>query len=128
MGYGACLGGAMNFADAVSTCLSKYATFHGRATRSEFWWFTLFTFTVGVLAQVVDQAIWSTADGVMSAIATLGLVLPSLAVGARRLHDIGRTGWWQLLALTVIGSLVLLYWFVQPSQPDPGPDAAATGV
>ena len=48
-------------------------------------------------------------------IAALALLLPALAVGARRLHDIGRSGWWQLLSLTGIGSLVLIYWWVQPS-------------
>ena len=52
---------------------------------------------------------------VISGLIALGLVLPSLAVGARRLHDIGKSGWWQLLMLTGIGLLVLIYWWVQPA-------------
>ena len=53
---------------------------------------------------------------VINGIASLALLLPALAVGARRLHDIGRTGWWQLLLLSGIGFLVLLYWWVQPGE------------
>ncbi|MCY1166428.1 DUF805 domain-containing protein [Polaromonas sp.] len=97
----------MNFGQAISTCFSKYATFSGRASRSEFWWFMLFeVILLGVTGFISD---------ILYGIVALALVLPVLAVGARRLHDIGRTGWWQLLSLTIIGSLVLLYWFVQPT-------------
>ena len=83
----------MKFSTAVSTCLSKYATFSGRATRSEFWWFYLFTFLINWVAGL--------AAGTM------------ISAGARRLHDIGRSGWWQLLFITIIGIFVLIYWFVQ---------------
>ncbi|MFC6282645.1 MULTISPECIES: DUF805 domain-containing protein [Polaromonas] len=97
----------MNFGQAISTCFSKYATFSGRASRSEFWWFMLF--------EVILLGVTSAISDILYGIVALALVLPVLAVGARRLHDIGRTGWWQLLSLTIIGSLVLLYWFVQPT-------------
>ncbi len=100
----------MNFGQAISTCLSKYATFSGRASRSEFWWFSLFQLLVLVAAATVSERLY--------VLAGLGLLLPILAVGTRRLHDIGRTGWWQLLALTGIGYLVLLYWWVQPTADD----------
>jgi uncharacterized membrane protein YhaH (DUF805 family) len=109
----------MNFSTAISTCLTKYVKFEGRATRSEFWWFVLFTvllgFFVGIVGYVVDGE-----DGADSfgAFAQLLVFLPSLAVGSRRLHDVGRSGWWQLIALTVIGILLLIYWFVKPSQPE----------
>lgn len=109
----------MNFGQAISTCFSKYATFSGRATRSEFWWFMLFEVLVLGVLSMVSMTLYG--------IAALAFLLPVLAVGARRLHDIGRTGWWQLLSLTVIGSLVLLYWFVQPGSEGDNPhDLPAT--
>ena len=97
----------MNFGQAISSCLSQYATFSGRASRSEFWWFFLF--------QVLVQIAAATLGNTVAALISLGLLLPALAVGARRLHDIGRSGWWQLLTLTGIGVLVLIYWWVQPT-------------
>lgn len=98
----------MDFVQAIKSCLGQYATFTGRASRSEFWWFFLF--------QVLVMAATGMLGDVINGIASLALLLPALAVGARRLHDIGRTGWWQLLLLTGIGFLVLLYWWVQPSD------------
>ena len=97
----------MNFGQAISSCLSQYATFSGRASCSEFWWFFLF--------QVLVQIAAATLGNTVAALISLGLLLPALAVGARRLHDIGRSGWWQLLTLTGIGVLVLIYWWVQPT-------------
>ena len=98
----------MDFVQAIKSCLGQYATFSGRATRSEFWWFFLF--------QVLVMVATSMLGDVINGIASLALLLPALAVGTRRLHDIGRTGWWQLLLLTGIGFFVLLYWWVQPTD------------
>ena len=97
----------MNFGLAIVTCLSKYATFTGRASRSEFWWFFLFQTLVSVAAGMFG-------DG-FSGLIGLSLLLPSIAVATRRLHDIDRSGWWQLLSLTGIGVFLLLYWWVQPT-------------
>ena len=97
----------MNFGQAISTCLSRYATFSGRASRPEFWWFFLFQILVSIAASMIGDTI--------AALASLALLLPALAVGTRRLHDIGKSGWWQLLGLTGIGLLVLIYWWVQPT-------------
>ena len=97
----------MNFGQAISTCFGKYANFSGRASRPEFWWFMLF--------EIVLLGVASMVSNILYGIIALALILPVISVGTRRLHDIGRTGWWQLLSLTVIGSLVLLYWFVQPT-------------
>ncbi|WP_029525996.1 DUF805 domain-containing protein [Polaromonas glacialis] len=98
----------MNFGQAISSCLSNYATFSGRASRSEFWWFFLF--------QVLASAAASMLSEKLSGLVSLALLLPALAVGARRLHDIGKSGWWQLLMISGIGFLVLIYWWVQPTE------------
>jgi uncharacterized membrane protein YhaH (DUF805 family) len=98
----------MDFVTAVKSCLTQYASFSGRATRPEFWWFFLFQILALVVTSMLGDLAYS--------IAALLLLLPALAVGARRLHDAGRSGWWQLLTLTGIGYLVLLYWWVQPGK------------
>ena len=97
----------MNFGQAIFVCLSKYATFAGRASRPEFWWFFLFQILISLAASMLGD--------VIAGLVGLGLLLPALAVGTRRLHDIGKSGWWQLIMLTVIGLLVLIYWWVQPT-------------
>ena len=101
----------MNFGQAISTCFSKYATFSGRASRPEFWWFFLFQILVSIAASMLGD--------VVAGLVSLAVLLPALAVGARRLHDIGRSGWWQLIMLTVIGLLLLIFWWVQPASGDP---------
>ena len=100
----------MNFGQAISTCFAKYATFSGRASRAEFWWFFLFQILVSIAASMLGD--------VVAGLVSLALLLPALAVGARRLHDIGKSGWWQLIMLTVIGLLLLIYWWVQPASGD----------
>ncbi|MBI2770258.1 MAG: DUF805 domain-containing protein [Burkholderiales bacterium] len=95
---------------AVKACFSKYADFNGRAARPEFWWFVLFQFVVvTVLGFVSDM---------LSGVASLGMLLPGLAVGARRLHDMGKSGWLLLLWLIpIIGWGLLIYWSAQPGDP-----------
>lgn len=86
----------MSFGESIATCLRKYATFSGRARRSEYWWWFLFNVLVGLAARVIDAASGTEPGeaGVVSAIVSLGLFLPSTAVLVRRLHDINRSGWW----------------------------------
>ncbi len=113
----------MSFQDAVRTCLTqKYADFNGRARRSEFWYFVLFSFIVGIVAEIIDRIIGTndmfSNNGLVGTIASLALLVPSLAVGARRLHDTDRSGWWQLIALTVVGVIVLIVFWVQDSKGD----------
>lgn len=113
----------MSFMTAVQTVLSKYATFNGRARRSEYWWFVLFYLLVAVVATVIDSAagLPQTAGyGPVTMLATLALLLPSLAVTARRLHDTSRSGWWMLLSLIPFGGLVVLFFALQDSH---GPNA-----
>ncbi len=102
----------MNFVDAVKTCFTKYVGFDGRATRSEYWWWVLFLVAIAVAMELLNL-------GLIGNLFSLATLLPSIAVGARRLHDIGKSGWWQLIALIpLIGWLVLIYWAVQPSEGD----------
>ena len=98
----------MNFGQAISTCFSKYVTFTGRASRSEFWWFFLFQIIVLIVTGMISSILYG--------IAALAMLLPGIAVGVRRLHDIGKTGWLMLIALIPIVGLLLLYWFAQPSD------------
>ena len=111
----------LDFGTAVTSVLTQYATFTGRARRSEYWWFALASVLASVVASVLDVALTDAAAGagLFSLVLTLALFLPSLAVGVRRLHDTGRSGWWMLISLTIIGIIVLIVFFVQDSQPGP---------
>ncbi|HVN14070.1 MAG TPA: DUF805 domain-containing protein [Kineosporiaceae bacterium] len=111
----------MSFQDAVRVCLTqKYADFTGRARRSEYWWFVVFSIIVGIIASIIDSIIrtrWNNGYGLIQMLANLALIIPGLAVGARRLHDTGRTAWWLLIGLVpIVGYIVLLIFFVQDSQ------------
>ncbi|MBC7434629.1 MAG: DUF805 domain-containing protein [Bdellovibrionales bacterium] len=112
----------MNFGQAISTCFKKYATFTGRASRPEYWWFVLFQ----VLVSLASSMLGEVANGLVM----LGLLLPGLAVGARRLHDIGKSAWFLLLGLIpLIGWIVLIIWACQKSDPGSnafGPPASET--
>lgn len=102
----------MGFTDAVRSVLTCYAEFQGRAARSEFWWYVLFYLLVQLVAAVLDVALFpELAFGVFETIAGLALLLPSIAVTARRLHDTDRSGWWQLIGLLPIVGLLVLIWF-----------------
>ncbi|MFC5496205.1 DUF805 domain-containing protein [Caenimonas terrae] len=95
---------------SVKTCLNKYADFNGRAARPEFWWFVLFWIVVLAVTGLVSKYLY--------AIAALALVVPGLAVGARRLHDTGKSGWYQLIGLIpLVGGLVVLYLMAQQGEP-----------
>ena len=129
----------MNMADAVQSVLGKYATFQGRASRSEYWWYILAFFLFAVVVSIIEGAVLApmlgfeafdpSAGNPMSMIISLALFLPTLAVAIRRLHDIDRSGWWYLIGfIPLIGFLVLIYWYVQPGSDDEnrfGPPPAA---
>ena len=104
----------MDFATSIKTCFSKYGVFSGRASRSEFWWFALFGFIGGIVTTVIDVMILGysvESYGPTNIIFTIITFLPYISVGARRLHDINRSGWWQLIVLTVIGIILLIIWW-----------------
>src|SRR5262245_23325324 len=93
----------------------KYAEFNGRAHRQEFWMFFLVNFIILVVLNVIDRILGQ--YGFLGAIYSLAVLVPGLAVGARRLHDTDRSGWWLLIYLTCIGAIILIVWWAQDSQP-----------
>jgi uncharacterized membrane protein YhaH (DUF805 family) len=112
----------MTLQDAVRVCLTKYADFSGRARRSEYWWFVVFTAVASTVAGVLDALIGTQfgGTGVVQVLVALALLAPGLAVSVRRLHDVGQTGWWVLLLLIpVLGALVLIVaFYIRDSAPD----------
>ena len=114
----------MNLVEAISSGFRNYASFSGRSVRSEYWYWCLFAAIVLFVFGAVDRSLYPgpLAMGPFSYVnmaVGLALILPSLAVSVRRLHDIDRTGWWVLIALTAIGTLVLIYWACLPGTSGP---------
>jgi uncharacterized membrane protein YhaH (DUF805 family) len=115
--------------------LRKYATFSGRARRSEYWYFVLFYMLFVFVLSFVDSVLGtydaSAGIGLLSGLFVLSMLLPAIAVGVRRLHDIGRTGWWLLVSFVpVAGFILLLVFTVRDSDPGdnaygPNPKGAA---
>ena len=105
----------MSFTDSIKICLQKYIDFNGRAARPEYWWFVLLTIVLSFIP-------------VIGWLIRLVLLLPSLSVQVRRLHDMNRSAWWLLLLIppiTFIGAIVLLIMSAFPGTPGPnryGPD------
>ena len=121
----------MNFVDAVRSGFNNYANFSGRALRYEYWWWVVFVWIAGAVANIIDSALgWrvyeTTAYGIqqgtgpIAAIVGLALIIPGLAVAVRRLHDTDRSGWWLLIVIIpIIGWLILLYFMVISGTPGP---------
>lgn len=122
----------MTFSEAVRSAFSNYVTFSGRAARPEFWWWVLFVVLLMAVTSIIDgllvapllgfSAFQGEAGQPLGVIVSLAIFLPGLAIAIRRLHDTGRSGWWILIGLIpIIGALILLYWYVQPSQEGSNP-------
>ena len=105
--------------DWAIKCLKNYVNFSGRARRKEYWLFYFFqillSFILGVIlafAGISDQGM-----DIVSGLLSLAFLLPNLAAGARRLHDVNRSGWWMLISVTIIGLIPLFIWFVSETKP-----------
>ena len=106
----------MSFVEAITSVLSQYANFNGRARRSEYWYYVLAYAIISAVLNALAQ--YSSIFTVLSGIFGLALICPTLAVAVRRLHDIGKSGWYYLFALIpLVGSIILLVWFVKDSEP-----------
>ena len=114
------------FGRSLENCFKKYFDFDGTADQSEFWYFAIWALVTsfyflaadnytGVTEKITDVSVKTFWDAwILQTIADVILLFPSLAVGARRLHSVGKSGWWQLIMLTGIGLIVLIYWWAQP--------------
>jgi len=116
--YGAIQPGAdqpmVGFTQAISLGFSNYINFQGRATRAEYWWWTLFAVISDVVLGFIDAAL---GIGFLQGLFSLAILIPGLAVGARRLHDIGKSGWWQLLWFAIIvGWIIMIVWYCKPGN------------
>ncbi|HEY8876410.1 MAG TPA: DUF805 domain-containing protein [Roseateles sp.] len=101
----------MTFQESIQVCFNKYVDFSGRASRSEYWWFVLFVFLGSCVLSIFSH--W------LNLIFVLGTLLPQLAAASRRLHDTGRSGWWQLIGIIpVIGWIVLIVFLAQEGSSD----------
>ncbi|MCG7535015.1 DUF805 domain-containing protein [Pseudoalteromonas sp. OOF1S-7] len=116
--------------DIYLSALKKYAVFNGRARRKEYWLFMLCNIIVTIVLGLVDMTLGLYSEesgfGLLSGLYALAVIIPSIALSIRRLHDTGRSGWWILISLVpVIGPLVLLVFYVIDSTPgenDYGPN------
>ena len=96
--------------------LQKYAVFEGRARRKEYWFFVLFNFIISIVISVAEAGIGT--GGILGLIYVLGVFLPSVGVGIRRLHDTDRSGWWLLVGLIpLIGFIILIVLLALDSTP-----------
>jgi uncharacterized membrane protein YhaH (DUF805 family) len=107
----------MSFPQAVEAGFRNYVNFNGRALRSEYWYWVLFT-AVGQAALAIIDAI--TGIGVLTAVFALSTILPGIAVSVRRLHDLDKSGWFALLVfIPLVGTIILIYWACQEGTPGP---------
>ena len=105
----------MGFVDAIKSGFNNYVNFQGRARRSEYWFWFLFTFLLSIVASIIDGIF---GIYLVAGLALLATILPSIAVGVRRLHDTGRSGFWLFIALIpLVGAIVLIIFYVSDSQP-----------
>lgn len=108
----------MGFADAVKSGFANYVNFSGRAPRAAFWWWYLFYCVALMAAIFLDTLLFQTAgsDGAyLYLLASVGLFLPTIALGVRRLHDVDRSGAWLLIMfIPLVGFIMLLIWFCTP--------------
>lgn len=112
----------MDFQQAIVSGFQNYATFSGRASRSAYWWWFLFSCIGGFVIGLLDAALFS-GDAASAAVVSplnlvfnLAMLIPSIAVTTRRLHDVNKSGWWQLLCITIIGIIPLFYWYCKPGD------------
>ena len=119
----------VEFPDAVKHGFQRYIDFSGRSSRAEYWWFAFFIVLVDIIATAVDTVVLGTdlgGIGLLSAVWELARLIPSLAIGVRRLHDINKSGWWLLSGFVlVIGWIVLIVWAIKRGDEGPnkyGPD------
>lgn len=100
----------MTFIESIKTCFTKYADFKGKAGKSEFWWWALFNLIAGICLSIIDDR--------LSLAFTVATLIPYIAVSTRRLHDVDKSGWMQLIGLIpIVGWILVIVWLAQDSKP-----------
>jgi uncharacterized membrane protein YhaH (DUF805 family) len=116
----------MNMQQAIVSVLSQYATFSGRAPRSEYWWYSLAAMLASFLIAVPDALLFPTSAIDLSSLFAIAIFVPGMAVSVRRFHDIDKSGWNLLwIFLPFVGFFLILYWCCQKGDVidnDYGPD------
>ena len=101
----------MNIVEATKLFFTRYTDFNGRSRRSEYWWSSL---SIAIIGAIVSAIL-----GDLSFIWSLAILVPGIAVSVRRLHDIGKSGWWYLIGLIpLVGTIILIVWFCKDSTED----------
>jgi len=109
----------LEFKPSIQDALNKYIKFSGKASISQFWWFILFTIIGEILASIANRIIFGSSFGILGLFWFLIMLSPILAIGSRRLHDTGRSGWMQLfLILPIIGLIILIIFWCEPTKDD----------
>ncbi len=120
----------MNYVEAVKSGFDNFHNFTGRASRSEYWFWALFTFSINLILSLAEPTIFGATKTPLSTFFSIFTFIPGIAVGARRLHDIGKTGWLQLLwIIPIVGWIILIVWFCTKGPAGDnrfGPDPLAT--
>ena len=115
----------MGFVDAVKSFFTRYLDFSGRSSRSEYWWAYLGIILIFIVLGLISGLLGETIGSLVLGIGYLAIIIPSIAIGVRRLHDLDKSGWFYLLALVPLVSLILLVWFCMKGTDGPnrfGPD------
>ena len=109
----------IGFGEAVRNFFTQYATFSGRATRSEYWYVALFVFLAEIVITIIGNLISSEFSSVLNTLFALATLIPGWAIVWRRLHDIGKSGGWYFIGLIpLVGWIILLVFFCTDSKPD----------
>jgi len=110
----------VSFAQSWVLFFRNYANFSGRSSRSAYWFWFLWSVIITLFIEILRASIGGELSPVdiIDLVWSLGILVPSFALAARRLHDVGRSGWWQLIALTIVGIIPLFIWFVSAGDSD----------
>lgn len=111
---------SVSFTQSIELFFKNYLNFSGRSSKSAFWWWFLANVLFSILATLIDTTTFgqmAAQQGPVATIWSIVTLIPGIALGARRLHDINKSGWWQLIAFTIIGIIPLIIWFIRPGDP-----------
>jgi uncharacterized membrane protein YhaH (DUF805 family) len=107
----------MNFGQAIASGFKRYVDFNGRSSRSEYWFWVLFNVLVAVVLGILRVAGGGNGANALLYLYDLAVLLPSIALVVRRLHDIDRSGWWYFIVFTIVGIIPMLIWLCTPGSP-----------